>query len=85
MRFAAHPFEADGTEVETSWDPNTYMPPQAYGWSCSACALAWVLRATSLNPNATESSEIAEIGYCPTCAAGCGAGRARRRPHPRAS
>jgi len=31
-----------------------------------------VLRATGLNPSASEASEIAEIGYCPTCASGCG-------------
>lgn len=48
------------------------MPPQEASWSCSACALAWVLRATALNPGATEASEIAELGYCPTCATGCG-------------
>lgn len=42
---------------------DAYMPPQQASWSCSACALAWVLRATGVNPNATEQSEIAEIGY----------------------
>jgi hypothetical protein len=39
------------------------MPPQEASWSCSACALAWVLRATGLNPEASEQSEIYEIGY----------------------
>jgi len=48
------------------------MPAQEASWSCSACALAWVLRATGLNSSATEQSEINELGYCPTCAAGCG-------------
>jgi len=56
-----------GPETPTGWwaeyDPNTYMPGQVNSWSCSACALAWVLRATQLNPNASEQSEIAEIGY----------------------
>jgi len=48
------------------------MPAQEASWSCSACALAWVLRATGLNSSATEQSEINELGYCSTCAAGCG-------------
>lgn len=46
-----------------NYDPNTYMPPQAYNWSCSACSLAWLQRALGLNPNATEDSAVAEIGY----------------------
>ena len=46
------------------------MPAQDASWSCSACALAWVLRATGLNPSASEASEIAEIGYCPNCSGG---------------
>jgi hypothetical protein len=40
------------------------MPPQEASWSCSACSLAWVLRATGLNPEASEQSAIYEIG-CP--------------------
>jgi hypothetical protein len=46
-----------------NYDPNTYMPPQATEWSCSACSLAWLERALGLNPNASESSAIDEIGY----------------------
>jgi len=48
------------------------MPGQEASWSCSACALAWVLRATGLDPNATENSEISALGYCPNCSPGCG-------------
>jgi hypothetical protein len=39
------------------------MPPQDASWTCSACALAWVLRATGLNPAADEWSEVSAIGY----------------------
>ena len=56
-----------GPETPTGWwaqyDPNTYMPRQQASWSCSACALAWVLRATQLDPNASEGSCIGAIGY----------------------
>jgi hypothetical protein len=45
------------------YDPNTYMPGQVNSWSCSACALAWVLRATQLDPGASEQSMIDAIGY----------------------
>lgn len=45
------------------WDPNTPQPKQQAPWTCSACALAWVLRATQANPEANEQSEVAEIGY----------------------
>lgn len=46
------------------------MPAQEQNWSCSACALAWVLRATGLNPEASEWSEIYEIGYGANCGGG---------------
>ena len=39
------------------------MPPQQANWSCSACSLAWVERATGANPDASEASAIEEIGY----------------------
>ena len=48
------------------------MPVQEAGWSCSACSLAWVLRATGLDPNASEQSAINQLGYCPSCSGGCG-------------
>lgn len=45
------------------YNPGEYMPPQQASWSCSACALAWVLRATRVDPGANEQSAIAAIGY----------------------
>lgn len=45
-----------------NYDPNTYQPPQAASWTCSACSLAWLERATQVNPGADEWSAVAEIG-----------------------
>lgn len=45
------------------WNPYESMPRQAAEWTCSACSLAWVERATYVNPNATEQSATNEIGY----------------------
>jgi len=39
------------------------MPTQRVNWTCSACALAWVLRATGLDPGATEDGCVEAIGY----------------------
>lgn len=39
------------------------MPTQRSSWTCSACALAWVLRATGLDPWASEDKCINQIGY----------------------
>lgn len=39
------------------------MPPQTYAWTCSSCALDWVLRATSADPNHGRAETVAEIGY----------------------
>lgn len=55
--------EATGPDWWRAYDPNTSMPRQAASWSCSACSLAWVERATQVNPNASEQSAIDEIGY----------------------
>jgi len=44
------------------YDPNTSMPPQAASWTCSACSLAWIERATQVNPGANEWSAVDEIG-----------------------
>ena len=46
-----------------SYDPNTDMPRQQASWSCSACALAWLLRALKLDPNCYEQCGIDHIGY----------------------
>src|SRR5262249_8601112 len=55
-----------GEVVPPDWlkdyDPNEYMPPQAASWTCSACSLAWVLRATKVDPNASEQSMVQAIG-----------------------
>jgi hypothetical protein len=45
------------------YDPGTPQPPQVWGWTCSACALDWVLRATGLAPSHTRGLAIVEIGY----------------------
>jgi hypothetical protein len=49
-------------EFVPPYDPETYMPRQAASWTCSACSLAWVERATQVNPGADEWSAVAEIG-----------------------
>lgn len=45
------------------YDPATAMPPQVYSWTCSACALDWIKRATGLAPNSTREGTVDEIGY----------------------
>jgi hypothetical protein len=39
------------------------MAPQVYGWTCSACALDWVLRSTGLDPASTREDTVYAIGY----------------------
>lgn len=39
------------------------MPAQEADWTCSACALAWVMRSTGLNPNMDEWDAVSAIGY----------------------
>jgi hypothetical protein len=39
------------------------MEPQVYGWTCSACALDWVLRSTGLDPASTREDVVYAIGY----------------------
>lgn len=38
------------------------MPVQTASWTCSACSLSWVLRATSLDKESTEWSAVYQIG-----------------------
>jgi len=38
-----------------SWDPDWFMPPQAYAWTCSVCSMTWVLQATG---TAYQESDI---------------------------
>ena len=46
-----------------NFDPNTQMDPQVYSWTCSACSLDWVLRATQVAPDHTREQAVEEIGY----------------------
>lgn len=45
------------------WNPTTDMPPQIAAWTCSACAMDWVLRATGVSPDHTRDQAVLEIGY----------------------
>lgn len=56
--------EQEGMGPDWWWefDPSTSMPKQTASWTCSACSLAWVERATRVNPNADEWSAVEEIG-----------------------
>ena len=49
------------------WDPWASMPGQFYGWTCSACSLEWVKRATGLivtdDIYASRETTTYEIGY----------------------
>lgn len=42
------------------------MPPQSLPWTCSACAVDWVLRASGLNPDSNREWVVGELGY-PQC------------------
>jgi hypothetical protein len=50
-----------------NYDPNADQPRQQYNWTCSACSLDWVKRATQLvSPSdiyASRQQTVAEIGY----------------------
>jgi hypothetical protein len=54
-------------EPETGWRaayrPDTPMSPQIHDWTCSACSLNWVLRATGVAPDHTREQAVEEIGY----------------------
>jgi hypothetical protein len=54
--------EITGPDWWQNYDPDSGMPRQAASWTCSACSLAWVERATQVNPGADEWSAVAEIG-----------------------
>src|SRR5262245_29119445 len=60
------PFDEDVAPPPT-WDPWTSMPPQAYNWTCSACPLEWLKRATGVvipaDIYASRESTVYEIGY----------------------
>ena len=46
-----------------NFDPNTPMTHQENGWTCSVCALDWVLRATKVAPDHSRTQALNEIGY----------------------
>jgi hypothetical protein len=46
-----------------AYRPETEMSPQVYDWTCSACSLNWVLRATGIAPQHTREQAVEEIGY----------------------
>src|SRR4030095_4229419 len=48
---------------EISWQADLPMAPQARAWTCAACALDWVLRATGLDPYSTRDQVVRAIGY----------------------
>jgi hypothetical protein len=54
--------EPTGPSWWQNFNPEEYMPRQEASWTCSACSLAWVERATGVNPNASEWSAVDEIG-----------------------
>src|SRR5678809_881891 len=39
------------------------MSPQIAAWTCSACALNWVLLSTAIDPNSTRDQVVQQIGY----------------------
>ena len=42
------------------WDPNWFMPNQAYSWTCSVCSTCWVLQATD---TAYQDADIYDARY----------------------
>jgi len=54
------------------YDPYTEMPPQVREWTCSACSLDWVLRATGAQPDSTREQVVGELGYGDVCGPGVG-------------
>ena len=63
MRSTAFPFERSiPVSKDIIWNPNTVMRPQLFDWDCAAAGLAWVLRATGLDPYATEQEATELIG-----------------------
>lgn len=42
------------------------MPPQSQSWTCSACSIDWVARATNLDPDSNREKVVGGLGY-PNC------------------
>jgi hypothetical protein len=43
-----------------TWDPNWFMPGQAYSWTCSVCSVTWVLQASA---TAYQDTDIYDARY----------------------
>jgi hypothetical protein len=43
-----------------SWDPDWFMPGQAYNWTCSVCSCTWVLQATA---TAYQDADVYDARY----------------------
>lgn len=46
-----------------TWQADLPMPAQVASWTCSACALDWVLRAAAIYPSCTRDKAVQMIGY----------------------
>jgi len=64
--FPGLPFEVPG-EPPFWYDPWASQPGQLYDWTCSACSLNWLMRATGLITTddiyGSRESTVYEIGY----------------------
>jgi hypothetical protein len=62
--FSGVPFD---NEQAPAFEPWTSMPGQLYDWTCSACSLEWVKRATGAAPTddiyGSRETTVYEIGY----------------------
>ena len=62
--FSGAPFDSGQQEA---YDPWTHMPGQLYDWTCSACSLEWVKRASGLvftdDIYGSRETTVYEIGY----------------------
>lgn len=43
-----------------TWDPDWFMPSQAYSWTCSVCSTTWVLQSTA---TAYQDADIYDARY----------------------
>lgn len=51
---------------------NMGMPRQVRDWTCSACSIDWVLRATGVYPECTREWVVGELGFGEYCGPGVG-------------
>jgi len=43
-----------------TWDPDWFMPGQAYNWTCSVCSVTWLVQSTD---TAYQEADIYEARY----------------------